>query len=49
MYEDVEGTMLFTGGTLALTGVAANIEWLIAIALVAIVAGITLLRVTARR
>ncbi|HET7489951.1 MAG TPA: hypothetical protein VFJ85_18640 [Acidimicrobiales bacterium] len=48
MYEDVEATVTFTGGSLAFTGAAFNVEWLVAIALAAVVVGITLLRVAKR-
>ncbi|HET9443875.1 MAG TPA: hypothetical protein VFO65_11165 [Acidimicrobiales bacterium] len=48
MYEDVEGTVTFTGGTLALTGAALNVQWLIVVALLAVIAGVTLLRVAKR-
>ena len=48
MYEDIEGTVTFTGGTLALTGAAFSLEWLIVVALVAVIAGVTTLRLAKR-
>jgi hypothetical protein len=48
MYEDIEGTVTFTGGSLALTGVVFDVEWLIVAALLAIMVGVTALRVAKR-
>lgn len=48
MYEDVEATLAFGGGTLAFTGAAVNVEWLVGAALVAVLVGIALLRLAKR-
>jgi hypothetical protein len=48
MYEDIESSVTFGGGTLALTGVAFNIEWLVAVAFLAVIAGVTTLRLAKR-
>lgn len=48
MYEDVEAAVAYTGGTLALTGTVIHLEWLVAAALLLIVAGIGTLRVAKR-
>lgn len=48
MYEDVESAVAYTGGTLALTGTVVHIEWLVAAALLLIIAGIGALRLAKR-
>ena len=48
MYEDIEGTVTFSGGTLAVTGMVLDIEWLIVAALVALMLGVTALRLARR-
>jgi hypothetical protein len=48
MYEDMESTVTFTGGTLAMTGVMFSVEWLVAIAVTAILVGVGALRLANR-